>query len=53
MSVAHNGRIFAVCVVSVLFVCSGVVTGFGFNDDAQNVSSSLGFLKGFFRGILI
>jgi hypothetical protein len=50
MSVAHNGRIFAVCVVSFLCICSGVVTGFGFNDDAQNDSKSLGFLKGFFQG---
>ena len=50
MSVAHIGRIVAVCLVSALCVCSGVGVGFNVGEVSNIDSSSLGFLKGFFQG---
>ena len=50
MSVAHIGRIVAVCIVAALCVCSSVGAGINVGEDNNTDSLSLGFLKGFFQG---
>lgn len=50
MTVAHIGRIVAVCVVSALVVGSCSVIGINEGENNTINTSSLGFLKGFFQG---